>query len=113
MTFRRFSLIALGLGLALPAVAQTAFNGFERPVNRPATPAGDSLRLYNEPRDDSRGLRISKFRQLYIRSVVDSTWYRALYGGTQFYVKRDAVTLQAAAAGAKAGVKAAPKPKRR
>lgn len=97
-----------------PPVAAVLPAAPERMINRPATPAGDSLTLYAEPTEASRHLRISKWRQLYVRSQVDSTWCRALYGGTQFYVRRDAVTLLPPGAPAgKAPARKNPAPKRR
>jgi hypothetical protein len=74
-------------------VAVAPSNGPERNIGRQATPAGSELLLYPEPAETGKPLRISAHRQLYIRSQIDSTWYRALYGGTQFYVKRNDVSL--------------------
>ncbi|MBC7448820.1 MAG: hypothetical protein H7330_12255 [Hymenobacteraceae bacterium] len=109
-------LITLTLGLAKNVAAQTPDSasppiptdptlaaapqplGVERNINRQATPIGTELLLYAEPAETSRTLRISAHRQLFVRSLLDSTWYRALYGGTQFYVKRTDVTLLAPAA---------------
>lgn len=77
----------------------------ERVINRQATPVGDSLLLYTEPTETSQKLRISHWRQLYVRSAVDSIWCRALYGGAQFYVRRTDVTLLAPSGPGTAGAK--------
>ncbi len=80
---------------AAPATETPVAAGPERMINRQATPAGDELLLFAEPTETSKSLKISHWRQLFVRSLVDSTWCRALYGGTQFYVRRADINLLA------------------
>ncbi len=83
------------IAVAAPAAATPSTTSPERNISRQATPAGSELLLYPEPNEAGKPLRISSHRQLFIRSQLDSTWYRALYGGAQFYVKRNDVSLLA------------------
>ncbi len=90
-------------GAAGPAIAPTS-NGIERRIDRQANPVESSgLLLYADTLVTSRSLRISPNRQLYIRSEIGKDWYRALYGGSQFFVKRTDVALLDAARPSKAG----------
>jgi hypothetical protein len=119
----------LVLGLAQAAFAQTVpstpaeasadattstgpvTSGFEKLVNRQATPVGNELLLYADTLVTSRTLRISAYRQLFVRSEIGHDWYRALYGGTQFFIKRQDVALLEPTGPGKAGAKKAPKRK--
>ncbi len=65
----------------------------ERAVSRQANPVGHGLLLYADTVETSRSLSISRFRQLFIRSEVNPRWYRAVYGGTQFFVRQADVAL--------------------
>lgn len=67
--------------------------GSERTVNRDATPARAELLLYAEPNDGSRTTKALGTRPIHIFSEIDSVWYRTVYGGAQFFVKRRDVTL--------------------
>ncbi len=62
-------------------------------VNRHASPTGSELLLFADTVTTSRSMRITHSKQLFIRSEVNSHWYRAVYGGTQFFVRRTDVAL--------------------
>ena len=91
-----------------PAVVVAAApDASERAVNRQATPTGAELLLYADTLETSRSIRISSSRQLFVRSEVTPRWYRALYGGTQFFVRRADVALLEPAGPGRAGARKA------
>lgn len=66
-----------------------AFVPAERKVNQLAKPASrHGLLLYTETNEASKPIHISAWRQIKVRSIVDSTWCRAVFGGSYFYAKR-------------------------
>ena len=79
--------VSAGPATALPAAPA------EREINQMAKPVGDGLSLYTEPNASSKPIRISAWRQIKVRTIVDSTWCRALYLGGQFYAKRADIQL--------------------
>lgn len=74
-------------------VVKPAPKGTERTVNADATPAHGDLLLYAEPSETSKTTKFFGSRPIHIYSEIDSTWYRTVHGGAQFFVKRADVTL--------------------